>query len=277
MLCRCRSLLTQEGICLTLKPDFHFLEVAYPYIARRAAHRRGPQPCAIASSRRALACNAPSLGNMPDDQIEELWHGGIVRWPQSVAAVPDMLDVKATHAAPVLAQYFEHDEKSTPCLRPWCADALPCLFCIQVLFQGRQISQWRRLYNLIIKLAREGSGGGLDLSDTVADGARVLILDKQAPARRCRGASSWLRALRNRRSREESSYPRLQLMDACIWDDAWRGRRLALVSLSAALGCTTTWLASTAAAALSMPLLCEGVCVCVSSLSWSSPCVVFVL
>eukprot|EP00798_Chlamydomonas_sp_ICE-L_P012595 gene12595-15821_t len=30
-----RSLLTQEGICMTLKPDFHFLEVAYPYVAKR--------------------------------------------------------------------------------------------------------------------------------------------------------------------------------------------------------------------------------------------------
>jgi len=30
-----RSLLTQEGICLRLRPAFHFLEVAYPYIARR--------------------------------------------------------------------------------------------------------------------------------------------------------------------------------------------------------------------------------------------------
>ncbi|KAJ6361166.1 hypothetical protein OIU78_001749 [Salix suchowensis] len=30
-----RSLLTQEGICLMLEPDFKFLEVAYPYIAKR--------------------------------------------------------------------------------------------------------------------------------------------------------------------------------------------------------------------------------------------------
>jgi predicted unusual protein kinase regulating ubiquinone biosynthesis (AarF/ABC1/UbiB family) len=30
-----RSLLTQEGICLTLDPSFHFLEVAYPYVAKR--------------------------------------------------------------------------------------------------------------------------------------------------------------------------------------------------------------------------------------------------
>ncbi|GER46896.1 protein kinase superfamily protein [Striga asiatica] len=30
-----RSLLTQEGICFTLKPDFKFLEVSYPYVAKR--------------------------------------------------------------------------------------------------------------------------------------------------------------------------------------------------------------------------------------------------
>ncbi|KAK4728049.1 hypothetical protein R3W88_021037 [Solanum pinnatisectum] len=30
-----RSLLTQEGICLTLEPGFKFLEVAYPYVAKR--------------------------------------------------------------------------------------------------------------------------------------------------------------------------------------------------------------------------------------------------
>ncbi|XRA98415.1 ABC1-like kinase 8 [Pycnococcus provasolii] len=30
-----RSLLTQEGICMTLNPQFRFLEVAYPYVARR--------------------------------------------------------------------------------------------------------------------------------------------------------------------------------------------------------------------------------------------------
>jgi predicted unusual protein kinase regulating ubiquinone biosynthesis (AarF/ABC1/UbiB family) len=32
-----RSLLTQEGICMTLEPEFHFLEVAYPYVARCVA------------------------------------------------------------------------------------------------------------------------------------------------------------------------------------------------------------------------------------------------
>lgn len=37
--------------------------------------------------------------------------------------------------------------------------------------------QWKRLENLI-GLAKEGSGG-LDLSDTVRDGARVLLLDEK--------------------------------------------------------------------------------------------------
>ena len=45
---------------------------------------------------------------------------------------------------------------------------------IQVLFSEGKF-QWKRLENLI-GLAREGSGG-LDLSDTVKDGARVLLLD----------------------------------------------------------------------------------------------------
>ena len=35
MVILCRSLLTQEGICMQLQPNFHFLEVAYPYVARR--------------------------------------------------------------------------------------------------------------------------------------------------------------------------------------------------------------------------------------------------
>merc|ERR1719387_2135664 len=38
-----RSLLTQEGICMTLSPDFHFLEVAYPYVARRLLTDEDPQ------------------------------------------------------------------------------------------------------------------------------------------------------------------------------------------------------------------------------------------
>lgn len=33
--CIHRSLLTQEGVCLSIDPNFQFLAVAYPYIARR--------------------------------------------------------------------------------------------------------------------------------------------------------------------------------------------------------------------------------------------------
>ena len=38
----CRALLTQEGICLNLNPEFHFLEVAYPYVARRLLTAEDP-------------------------------------------------------------------------------------------------------------------------------------------------------------------------------------------------------------------------------------------
>lgn len=97
-----RSLLTQEGICLTLDPQFHFLEVAYPYVARRL-----------------LTDEDPTLRSR--------------------------------------------------------------LF--QVLFQDGRF-QWHRLENLLT-LAKEGAGtapgadGGLDLSATVTDGARVVLLDDQ--------------------------------------------------------------------------------------------------
>ncbi|KAK9822866.1 hypothetical protein WJX81_006550 [Elliptochloris bilobata] len=93
-----RSLLTQEGICLTLQPDFHFLEVAYPYVARRL-----------------LTDEDPALR-------ERLF---------------------------------------------------------QVLFQDGKF-QWKRLENLL-SLAQQGGsgGGGLDLSDTVASGARVVLADNR--------------------------------------------------------------------------------------------------
>uniref|UniRef100_A0A383V4T5 Protein kinase domain-containing protein n=1 Tax=Tetradesmus obliquus TaxID=3088 RepID=A0A383V4T5_TETOB len=124
-----RSLLTQEGICMTLEPEFHFLEVAYPYVARRLL----------------------------------------------------------TDEDPALRERL-----------------------IQVLFQGGKF-QWARLTNLI-QLAREGGSGiaasaaasaaasrsaspingsssstglvrapkaGLDLSDTVRDAARLLLLDEK--------------------------------------------------------------------------------------------------
>ena len=88
-----RSLLTQEGICLTLNPDFKFLEVAYPYVAKRLLTDR-------------------------DVSLRER--------------------------------------------------------LLQVLFKQDKF-QWRRLENLI-DLARDG-GGNLDLTDTVTDGAGLLITD----------------------------------------------------------------------------------------------------
>ncbi len=90
-----RSLLTQEGICMSLSPDFRFLEVAYPYVAKRLLTDRD------ASLRQRLT---------------------------------------------------------------------------QVLFDKDGTFSWRRLENLVA-LARE-SGGGLDLTDTVADGAQLLITDE---------------------------------------------------------------------------------------------------
>ncbi|EFN50939.1 hypothetical protein CHLNCDRAFT_55429 [Chlorella variabilis] len=118
-----RSLLTQEGICLTLNPEFHFLEVAYPYVARRL-----------------LTDEDPALRTRL---------------------------FQARHLHPILPA------------------ACMTRVCLHVLFQDGRF-QWDRLENLL-RLAREGTGGpggapnpaGLDLSATVSDGARVVLLDDQ--------------------------------------------------------------------------------------------------
>jgi len=91
-----RSLLTQEGICMTMDPDFKFLEVAYPYVAKRL---------------------------LTDDD-------------------------------PVLRSRL-----------------------IQVLFQDG-VFQWSRLETLL-DLASDAPSAGkkLDLSETVVDGAKVLLQD----------------------------------------------------------------------------------------------------
>ena len=54
---------------------------------------------------------------------------------------------------------------------------------IQVLFDNRGKFQWKRLENLIA-LAGE-SGPGLDLTDTVADGAQLFITDAELGRRSC--------------------------------------------------------------------------------------------
>ena len=54
-----------------------------------------------------------------------------------------------------------------------------CAGAAQVLFQDGRF-QWKRLENLL-SLAQQGAGGGagLDLSDTVASGARVVLADSR--------------------------------------------------------------------------------------------------
>merc|ERR1711924_486166 len=132
-----RSLLTQEGICMTLSPDFHFLEVASPYVARRLLTDEDPQ----------------------------------------------------------LRQRLT-----------------------QVLFKDDRF-QWQRLQNLL-NLAKGGEG--LDLSDTVKDGAVLIALDDDlreqvlnalskataSTSRRCRRCCRRWRGASTRR-RSSSRSPRL--------------------------------------------------------------------
>jgi hypothetical protein len=119
---------------MTLKRDFRFLEVAYPYVARRLLTDEDPALRERLLQVRALAACALRPAAAPPARPS----------PSPAPSPPH------THPAP-----------------PPCASSTP-----QVLFQDGKF-QWKRLENLIA-LAREGGGSsGLDLSDTVKDALRV--------------------------------------------------------------------------------------------------------
>jgi hypothetical protein len=74
-----RSLLTQEGICLQLQPGFHFLEVAYPYIARRLLTDEDPalRERLFQAPRLIPLCCASTLG--PCCHVGQ---AALIAWPQ---------------------------------------------------------------------------------------------------------------------------------------------------------------------------------------------------
>ncbi|RAL52971.1 hypothetical protein DM860_007739 [Cuscuta australis] len=112
-----RSLLTQEGICLTLKPDFKFLEVAYPYIAKRLL--TDPNPA------------------LRERLMQVLFKEGAFQWKRLENLI-------------ILAKENVVKMSSNPALK------------------GNN-----SMYNKDIQVERK-----LDLTDTIKDGARVVLLDK---------------------------------------------------------------------------------------------------
>ena len=74
-----RSLLTQEGICLTLDPAFHFLEVAYPYIARRLLTDEDPALRSRLFQVRGAGAGAEGRG-LGLGQRAEVWGQGRGLW-----------------------------------------------------------------------------------------------------------------------------------------------------------------------------------------------------
>ncbi|GAQ90183.1 ABC1 family protein [Klebsormidium nitens] len=115
-----RSLLTQEGICLTLQPDFKFLEVAYPYVAKRLL--TDPDPA------------------LRERLIQVLFRDGVFQWKRL-----ENLILLAKEGAQMTAKVGT----ATPEPQPTTST-------------GRAIAAKRK---------------GLDLSDTVKDGARLVFVD----------------------------------------------------------------------------------------------------
>lgn len=129
-----RSLLTQEGICMTLKPEFHFLEVAYPYVARRL-----------------LTDEDPALR---ERLIQVLFQGGKFQWARLTNLIQLAKEGGSSTAAAVAAGTTARSGSSS-------GNGVTDL---QVTRGGSSSSS---------------SSAGLDLSDTVRDAARLLLVDEK--------------------------------------------------------------------------------------------------
>ncbi|KAG6772968.1 hypothetical protein POTOM_024398 [Populus tomentosa] len=197
-----RSLLTQEGICLTLEPDFKFLEVAYPYIAKRlltdpnpALRERLIQQLQVHLSRELrviIGCGA-----------DNLYHGvdSLSRKDSRDPNFPDQNSKdRATLLDSVVIMGCGEDVGETIYVR----GLIHCQFLegsaslCQVLFKGG-VFQWKRLENLIVlakeNVAKMSSNPALqvkdiqnsrslqiekklDLTNTIKDGARLFFTDE---------------------------------------------------------------------------------------------------
>ncbi|KAG6770887.1 hypothetical protein POTOM_026586 [Populus tomentosa] len=170
-----RSLLTQEGICLTLEPDFKFLEVAYPYIAKRLL--TDPNP-ALRERLIQMVGKDSRAPNFPDQNSKD----------------------RATLLDSVVIMGCGEDVGETIYVR----GLIHCQFLegsaslCQVLFKGG-VFQWKRLENLIVlakeNVAKMSSNPALqvkdiqnsrslqiekklDLTNTIKDGARLFFTDE---------------------------------------------------------------------------------------------------
>ncbi|KAF6151954.1 hypothetical protein GIB67_010528 [Kingdonia uniflora] len=112
-----RSLLTQEGICFTLEPGFKFLEVAYPYVAKRLL--TDPNPA------------------LRERLIQVLFKDGVFQWKRLENLI-------------VLAKENVAKMSSNPAL---------------------QVNNKQSSKDLQVE-------SKLDLTDTIKDGARLVLVDE---------------------------------------------------------------------------------------------------
>ncbi|KAL2649341.1 hypothetical protein R1flu_017469 [Riccia fluitans] len=119
-----RSLLTQEGICLTLSPDFKFLEVAYPYVAKRLL--TDPDPA------------------LRERLLQVLFKDGQFQWK------------RLENLIQLAREQVKLMNRNLPLQKTLAGDA-----------RSRNSSERRKTV----------VGGKLDLTDTIKDGARVMVTD----------------------------------------------------------------------------------------------------
>ncbi|CAI5998794.1 unnamed protein product [Closterium sp. NIES-64] len=166
-----RSLLTQEGICLSLEPNFKFLEVAYPYVAKRLL--TDPDPALRSRLIQVLFKDGvfqwKRLENLITLAKEQVALANRARHPDGTVTAIAAAATPAPAAVVPNSRFFPLDPASFGSLSQL---ALP--IPAPAFLTGFSATGPARAAT---SAASAVVDGGLDLRETIRDGARVLLMD----------------------------------------------------------------------------------------------------
>ncbi|CAI5475372.1 unnamed protein product [Closterium sp. Yama58-4] len=172
-----RSLLTQEGICLSLEPNFKFLEVAYPYVAKRLL--TDPDPALRSRLIQVLFKDGvfqwKRLENLITLAKEQVALANRARNPDGTftAVAVAAAATPAPAAVAPNSRFFPLDPAAFGSLSQLALPIPAPAFLTGLSTTGPA----RAATSAATSAASAVADGGLDLRETIRDGARVLLMD----------------------------------------------------------------------------------------------------
>ncbi|CAI5495187.1 unnamed protein product [Closterium sp. Naga37s-1] len=170
-----RSLLTQEGICLSLEPNFKFLEVAYPYVAKRLL--TDPDPALRSRLIQVLFKDGvfqwKRLENLITLAKEQVALANRARHPDGTVTAVAAAATPAPAAVVPNSRFFPLDPAAFGSLSQLALPIPAPAFLTGLSATGPA----RAATSAATSAASAVADSGLDLRETIRDGARVLLMD----------------------------------------------------------------------------------------------------